>query len=419
MMRGTSLWDTYDVLNRLGWGGMGEILHVRHRHSGNEFAAKIMRPDHMPYASLLEQFAHEIDVHRSLQHPNIVACHHVFQNPTGMLLQYIPGGSLRHILSEIPGQKQSVWDMHSDDIMHMVRDIASALSYLHTRGYCHCDLKPDNILFETLLPSPSAGRPQRKYYLSDFGICQRIGEAHNTKRGAPKYTPPEQIAQDALTAQTDVYSFAITIYEVMTGGNVPFYPVKTPIVPREEIGPLSDTESVPDRTVLDEIEEQHIIKRPPPPSQFRLGIKPTVDAVLLRALKKDPRDRYETIDAFYQALVEALKTDLPAQPQDHGIERAQLVCITHRDFPTARVLSMALIGRSRECSIIIPHSSISWRHVLLEWDQAAARFAIWDQGSKLGTRMNGRLLRDERRYVCEGDLITVGDYSFRFEDVRD
>ena len=63
--------------------------------------------------------------------------------------------------------------------------------------------------------------------------------------------------------------------------------------------------------MLDEIEEQHIIKRPPPPSQFRLGIKPTVDAVLLKALKKDPRDRYETIDAFYRALVEAQRICTP------------------------------------------------------------------------------------------------------------
>lgn len=418
MIRKSTIWDSYEVLKRLGWGGMGEILHVRDRRNSYDFAAKIMRPDHMGYASLKEQFAREIEIHRHLQHPNIVACYHVFQEPLGMLLQYIGGGSLRHLLSEPPGQRQPVWDMHSDDIMDMVRDITSALSYLHTRGYCHCDLKPDNILYE-MIPAASGGRLHRKYYLADFGICQRIGEAHDTKRGAPKYTPPEQIAQEPLTAQTDVYSFAITIYEVITGGNVPFYPVQTPIVPREALSPQADTQGLPDRSILDEIEEQHIIKRPPPPSQFRLGIKPAVDAVLLKALEKDPKDRYESIDAFYQALVQALKSDPPSQMQDRGIERAQLVCTTHQDFPIMKIRSMALIGRSRECSIIIPHASISRRHVLLEWEPASACFAVWDQGSKLGTRVNGRLLRDERRYLREGDLITVGDYNFRFEDIRD
>src|SRR5687767_8187243 len=116
MIRKSTLWETYDVITRLGWGGMGEILHVRDRRSNYEFAAKIMRPDHAPYASLMEQFAHEIEVHRYLQHPNIVACYHVFQNPVGMLLQYIGGGSVRHLLSEAPGQRRPVWDMNSDDI---------------------------------------------------------------------------------------------------------------------------------------------------------------------------------------------------------------------------------------------------------------------------------------------------------------
>lgn len=387
-------------------------VYLVQSETGRTFAAKVMQPDgERNYEQLRLRFEQEAKLHPSLSHRNIVRCYEVNSDPPGMLLDYVEGKSIRQMLDD-----RSILQMKPSQIMRMVQHISDALTYLHERHYCHCDLKPDNILWDS---------QNDMYYLIDFGISQNTGQIPDTKRGSPKYMAPEQIRREAVDRRTDVYSLATTIYEIITGGEIPF----TSRVSEHDVFPGFRRDNSTDFPLQQEARESSERKysyiKPPPPSYFRKGIKISIDKVLLKALEKEPRQRYETVDALYNALNEAFLGSA-GQHTFHGtrmgsstLPSARLVCTTHGDFPIVTLsVPTVLIGRSRhECFIVLHDMSVSRRHAMVEWDGYRGYFAVWDQGSKMGTRVNGRLLEEECRYLRDGDLITVGNFNFRFEEL--
>jgi len=400
------IWSKYRVKGPLGEGGMATVYSVIDEEKQQVFAAKVLRQDRAqqnPYLRL--QFEQEAQIHPRLAHPNILRCHQAFlqEEPQGLLLDYIEGGTLRRYIRSRKDSK-----INSDEIMLIVRQVADALEYLHSQGLCHCDIKPDNILINQ----------QGQVFLTDFGISQSIGEPLESKRGTPRYMAPEQYLQQPVDHRTDVYSFAITLYEMLTQGEVPF---SAHAESEESRGSQGAQHTVGQAASL---EEKHIYSKPPPPSFFNDRIKREIDQVLLRALEKEPDRRYQRMSNLYQALDTVVsgqsqhqtfsQTDgfVPPPPQ-HA--RAKLICTTGQSSTPIPLEPLLLFGRSKECNVRLRDISISRRHALVQWEATSQQYVIWDQGSKLGTRVNGKQVINTARVLQHGDLITVGNYNFRYE----
>lgn len=391
-----NLWNKYQKVKKLGEGGMGEVWLVRTARAEWRAAKLVNEERAQRYPQIKAQFAQEAELHPRLRHPHIVRCHEVRQHdiPQGIILSYVDGGSLRDRLKE----KNA---LRTPEIMMLLQQISGALSYLHHQlGYCHCDVKPDNILCDT----------QGNYFLADFGISQRIGQPPETKRGAPKYMAPEQVQRSPVDMRTDVYSLALTVYEVLTAGFPPF-----------SYKDDSDGTS-PEKS----LEYQHIYSKPPPPSSFRPSIRRSVDEIILKALQKEPDSRYQTVEEFYRAVERAVsntgddqRSATNGHASDIWLPSARLICTTGQAVPPLPLDSSVLIGRNqRECKLRLPDMQVSRRHALIEWQPEQNHFVVWDQGSKLGTTVNGKIVINEGFLLRNGDLISIGPFNFRFELLR-
>jgi eukaryotic-like serine/threonine-protein kinase len=404
-MYNETLWDRYQIIEPIGRGGLAEVYRVADIHNGQEFAAKVVQEEKARSNSLvLEQFKQEARLHPRLIHENIVSCHEVFvdEEPQGMILELVDGPSLRQLLDESRRTRSSS-RLSSRQIMQVITHITQALTYLHANHLCHCDVKPENILYDSY---------EQRFKLTDFGISQNIGQPPDTIRGTPKYMPPEQFQQQPLDARTDVYSFGITIYEMLSG-RVPFVPLE------EQTSDVSGTDSQNGSVPL---REKHMYKQPPRPEVFNKEIKGEISDILLRSLEKDPNVRYRTVAELCQAIeavVEGRNTVSKSFSEyympESAVPAASLVCTT-ANIPDYTLSQIVLIGRNRqECNFHLRHMQVSRRHSLIQWEQREKRYRVWDQGSKLGTRVNGRRVDEEGRGLADGDLITIGPFNFRME----
>ena len=403
---GDLLWGQYLVQRYIGSGGMAEVYHVKDG-VGADCAAKIVRGDLLLDSARKDRFMglfrEEAEIHAKLNHPHIVRCYRTFvdADPPGMVVQYVNGENLRTTIRRLNNQV-----LPNETVLHIVQQISSALMHMHEQQYCHCDLKPGNILQD------QAGN----CYLTDFGVSQPMGRTAYMK-GTWYYMAPEQFGHEVITPQTDVYSFAITIYEMITGGYRPFTDHT------DEANKTGESRS-------DTLREQHLYVDPPPPSHFNPDIRPAINTVMAKALAKDPRDRHPTPDALVAELEQAFKspgvtariralshpapTPLPQRP-------AQLVCTRGhykgRVFPIEK--KSILIGRNQQdCDIEIPERPVSRRHVLINWAgeaSAGGAFYLQDQGSTYKTRVNGRIMLACR--LSQDDLISIVGNNFRFEYV--
>lgn len=406
------LWGQYQVQRYLGSGGMAEVYHVRDG-VGMDFAAKVVRADRLNNEAYSDRylrfFRDEVDLHTQLIHPRIVRCYNAYVDvtPPGMVLQFVDGENLRSVIQR---KQQTREVLENSEVLRIVRQISEALMYMHERRICHCDLKPGNILLDQI----------GGCFLTDFGVSQVMGPAGVTK-GTWYYMAPEQFEREMVTAQTDIYSFAITIYEIITGGHRPF---------TDRTNQSENTGS----SRSDTLREKHLYVDPPPPSHFNTTILPQVDEVILKALSKDPRDRHASTDTLVDALDQAFKARpaavsrfltpfRPASPS-RPIRPARLICtrgqLKGQVFPIQK--PSILIGRSKQdCDIEIPERTVSRRHVLISWAGEASEggaFYLQDQGSTYRTRVNGRL-QDACR-LRQGDLISIvgSNFLFEFADVQ-
>ncbi len=255
----------YYIVEQLGEGGMAEVFRARDLRLERDVAFKMIRLDRVTAPRFVQRFEREARALAQLVHPHIVRVND-YGEEAGvhyLVMDYIPGGTLKHRFDgPVP----------ADVAARLLAPIARALDYAHGQGVLHRDVKPANILLTT------SGLP----LLSDFGIAKIVQEAHQQDPsltasglglGTPEYTAPEQWI-GRVDARSDVYSLGVVFFELVTGRRP--YSADTPagVLVKQATEPL------------------------PRPRSLRPDLPERVEQVLLKALARDPDDRYATMGAF-------------------------------------------------------------------------------------------------------------------------
>ncbi|HXR65464.1 MAG TPA: protein kinase [Ktedonobacteraceae bacterium] len=281
----------YELLERLGHGGMGEVWKARDTQLQRYVAIKLLRADLQDDADFIAYFMREARLVAALHHPNIVQLHD-FQlagsqdenDHAYMVMDYIEGGTLAGAIHGIK-RKGVFWS--ASEIVDLFTAIGLALDYAHEQGMIHRDIKPANILLDhSLSTSHTLGEP----ILTDFGIARWQGGGSTVTGfvGTPLYISPEQAQSRPVDARSDLYSLGIVLYEVLTG-----------VTPFRGDNPLG-------------IMLQHVEDQPPLPALINPLISPALSAVVLQSIAKDPRERFPSALAMTKALAQAFNLPTPA-----------------------------------------------------------------------------------------------------------
>jgi beta-lactam-binding protein with PASTA domain len=269
----------YRILRRLGAGGMAEVWAAEDQQLGRHVALKLLASRFAEDPDFRERFRREASAAAGMQHPNIVSIYDrgEWDGTPYIAMELVAGKTLKELVRETGPLAPGV-------ATDLAIQILKALRYAHKRGLVHRDIKPQNVILDD----------EGQAKVADFGIA-RAGPSDMTEAGAMlgtvQYLSPEQAQGQPVSARSDLYSVGIVLYEMLTG-RLPF----------DGEAPVS-------------IALKQVSERPVPPSQLRPGIPPALEAVVLRALEKDPARRFGGADEFIAALEAARRT--PLRPVVH------------------------------------------------------------------------------------------------------
>jgi serine/threonine protein kinase len=278
---------SYRIIEKLGQGGMATVFKAYHASLDRYVALKVLHPAFKEDPQFLERFTREARVVARLEHPNIVQVYDFAEHEGQpyLVMKYIEGQTLKARLQRGPLTKS--------EAIKTIRAIGEALSYAHNQGVLHRDVKPSNILLSE----------EGRVFLTDFGLARMAEAGASTLTGdmlmgTPQYISPEQArGEKNLTERTDIYSFGIVLYEIVVG-RVPFS-ADTPF----------------------SIIHDHIYTPLPLPREVNPKIPLAIQEVLLKALAKQPEDRYASGEALVEAFSKSItlsdeKVIVPEELQD-------------------------------------------------------------------------------------------------------
>jgi serine/threonine-protein kinase len=271
---GTTLSGTYFVRRLLGEGAMGRVYEARHtRIPAKRFAIKMLQPEYLAEPQILARFAQEGEAAATINHPNVVAIIDVDRTPDGrpfLVTELLEG-------KEFGEHLVAIGKMPVARAVRITGQIAEALVAAHARGIIHRDMKPENVFLTGDLAAPTAK-------ILDFGMSRldrREGKVVTTAGavlGTPSFMPPEQARGDRVDHRADVYAVGAILYTALTG--------KRPFDRDENMATLL--------AVLNE--------EPPRPRALDPGIPEALERIILRAMARDPEQRYATMDELRGAL---------------------------------------------------------------------------------------------------------------------
>jgi serine/threonine-protein kinase len=354
----------YRLLGRLGSGGMADVWCAEDNMLDRRVALKFLHERFAQDEQFVERFRREASSAAGLQHPNVVSVFDrgTYEGSHYIAMEYVEGASLNDLIER---------GLSVPEAVEIVRQVLAAARYAHANGIVHRDLKPQNVLVD------ADGRAR----VTDFGIA-RAGASEITQTGSvlgtAQYLSPEQAQGLPVTAASDIYSIGVMLYEALTG-RVPF----------EAESPVS-------------VALKQVSERPRPPSELNPSVSRALDAVVLKALAKDPSNRFASADEFLAAL-DAAEAD-PSGGALGGTDSYAAVAAAagappaepppdlppeHRGFFTpARLIALALLlllaggvlayALTRPNSVLVP--------TVIGQDEVAARTILEDAGFEVAVR---------------------------------
>jgi beta-lactam-binding protein with PASTA domain len=250
----------YRIVRKLGSGGMADVYLAEDEELGRRIAIKILNDRHANDEQFVERFRREAKNAAGLSHPNIVSIYDrgEAEGTYYIAMEYLDGRNLKELVV-------ARGPLPIGDAIDATRQVLAALRFAHRKGVVHRDIKPHNVMAD------ADGRLK----VTDFGIA-RAGASQMTEAGSiigtAQYLSPEQARGSAVDQRSDLYSVGIVLYEMLTG-TVPFTG-ESPV----------------------EIAMRHLSDTPQPPSIQRPDIPPDLDMIVLRALAKNPEDRFQTAE---------------------------------------------------------------------------------------------------------------------------
>ncbi len=259
----------YRLLQRIGSGGMADVWLAEDTHLQRRVALKVLHRRFAQDREFVERFRREAEAAAGLQHPNIVAVYDrgEVEGTYYIAMQFLEGHSLKELIDA---------GLSPEHAVLLIRQVLEAAGFAHRHGIVHRDLKPQNVIVD------AAG----KATVTDFGIA-RAGASEITQTGSvmgtPHYLSPEQAQGMDVTAVSDLYSVGVILYEALTG-RVPFEADSAVAIAMKQVS-----------------------QAPQRPSSINPQVSPALDAVVMRALEKDPGQRFQSAGAFIAALDAALR----------------------------------------------------------------------------------------------------------------
>jgi serine/threonine protein kinase len=314
---GQTVNDRYDILESLGQGGMNDAFKARDRETGRLVVLKI------PFTSLIgdpatySRYQRELEIGKRLHHPNIQQLLDEGRLDGGvapyLVLEFVDGTLLREYLREHA-------PLPVDEAVNITIQLANALEYCHAHGVVHRDLKPENVLIEA----------DGTVKLVDFGIALLQGARRLTFRrltsgfGTPDYMAPEQVQGDRGDARTDIYAVGVMLYEMLTGE-----------VPYQGDSPLA-------------VMGQRVTTDAPLLRQKRADLPPQLEAIVWRALRRDPDERYASMADLRHDLEHLDDVVIPTYPTVSGSPRIAREHLVNTAVVVCALVLIAALGLAAE-----------------------------------------------------------------------
>ncbi|GAD85183.1 Stk1 family PASTA domain-containing Ser/Thr kinase [Nocardia asteroides] len=319
-----NLSSRYELGEIIGFGGMSEVHKARDVRLSRDVAIKVLRADLARDPTFYLRFKREAQNAAALNHPAIVAVYDTGEATVDggplpyIVMEYVEGDTLRDIV-------RGKGPLAPRKAMEVVADVCAALDFSHKAGIVHRDMKPANIMINR------AGAVK----VMDFGIARAIADSSNPMTqtaaviGTAQYLSPEQARGETVDARSDVYSVGCVLFEILTGQ--PPFTGDSPVA----------------------VAYQHVKEDPPLPSSINPGVPRELDSVILKAMAKNPANRYQTAAEMRADLIRVLGGQKPSAPMVMSDEDRTTI-MDYDDEPAPRTFRDRRDDTSEQAAIAPP-----------------------------------------------------------------
>ena len=258
----------YVILDRIGEGGMGVVYKAQDAHLDRTVALKVLPPQLFRNHQFLQRFRTEAQAQARLNSPNVVTLYSMLEIPAGLVLvmEYVEGETLS-------GRLRRLGPLEVDEAVWIFTQALQGVEHAHALGIVHRDLKPENIFITDA----------HEVKLMDFGVAKIMDHGDGSLAGAMMgtllYIAPEQVNGKDADFRSDIYTLGVSLFEAITG--------RLPFERKTDYGLM----------------HAHVLEKPPSPRKMRRGLPVRLEAIILKAIEKDPMRRFQSAREFREALL--------------------------------------------------------------------------------------------------------------------